>query len=108
MPPREPMRSAMLTMEVVLAIEALAGDTSQCPGVRYMVSALMLMVLASLRHAEAKAVRNLRITNAAARGRSRDLNRRGRPIISRAAALAGAKSQVSGRSPFSSLGRIPP
>ena len=92
-PPRERQQAPMLTMDFLLAAEALAADSTRPPGMRYFASAFTLMLLASLRDVDTKVMYDLWVSNTAICGRPRDLETRGMPIMTWEAPLAGIKSE---------------
>ena len=99
----------MFDLEFIQLLERTAANKEAGPGLRYLASALVLMILASLWHADAKIMFALWQANAEICGRSRDLKKRGRPITTWAAPLAGLKSAGEWAHPIiRSLEKFPP
>ena len=87
-PPPEP-KQAPLNMEFALSLDHTAANPDRRMGVRVLASAVMLMVLASLRHSDTCAAYDLWVTKTAVFGSSRDLEKMGAPNYCSGAPFAG-------------------
>ena len=83
----------MLELNLILDLERIAVDIGSPMGMRFYASAYLLMVFASLRFSDCKAIIELRTTDTAVCGRSIDLKLKTRPIITRATPIGGIRSE---------------
>ena len=96
--PRPPKHAPILDIELFLAPEKLAADKGKPNGVRLIDAGYLLMVLASPRFSDTKVIFEFWENETALRGHSRDLRRRGRPVIFRdtpRGALSGSHAWAS-------------
>ena len=78
-----------LPIELLQALGRVTGDKAIPFGFRLYASLYILMALASLRFSDTRVVFHVWVTETAFCGRSRDLKRKGRPIIAWASPIAG-------------------
>ena len=90
--PKPVKQAPMLELKLILDLERVASDNG-CPmGMRFYASAYLLMVFASLRFSDCKAVFDLWTTDTAVCGRSLDLKLKTRPVIAWATPIKGINS----------------
>ena len=82
----------MLELNLILDLERITVDSGSPMGMRFYASAYLLMVFASLRFSDCKAIIDLRTTDKAVCGRSIDLKLKTRPIITWATPIEGMQS----------------
>ena len=107
--PRQVKQAPMLTLELIIDLENLATDKQRPLGMRFYASAYLLMVFASLRFSDVKAVFEIWRTGTAVCGRSIDKKLKSRPIITWGTPSQGFVSKGAWADPlFSIWEKTPP
>ena len=102
-------RAPMLEMGLILDLERIATYNGSPVGMRFYASAYLLMVFASLRFSDCKAIIELWTTETAVCGRSIDLKLKTRPIITWATPIGGIRAEGKWAEPlFKVWKRHPP
>ena len=91
MGPKQPKQAPMLPLELLRAIDDACRDESRPYGLRLYSALFMVMTMASLRFGDTKVVFFVWVSETALCGHSRDLKKKGRPIFTWAAPLAGVQ-----------------
>ena len=91
-PPPVPKKAPLGNAEFILTLERAAASAECCRGMRALASGVVLMALASPRHADAETAFDLSAAKAAISGAPRDLKTMGRPILSWADPMSGVHS----------------
>ena len=86
-PPAHP--EAMVETEVFLPLNGIADDKRKPAGFRLVADGYLLLGMASIRFTDANVIFEFRTNDTSLRSRTRDLERRGRPIMLRPTTSAG-------------------